>query len=271
MPRTIARETSVRNRVAEVGKGASNVVVMDATPGTLRARILPVPELDAAARAQMWSLFSRYYSDAPEDAFHRDLDAKQHVIVLRGVGGAVAGFSTLETWVQEVEGRRVAIIYSGDTIVDERYWGQTVLQRAFFRYIVRGKVLHPFLPVYWFLISKGYKTYLLLTRNFPVHWPRHDRPTPPFETALLDALGRRKFAARWDADKGTLRHDEGTGKLKPQVAPIDAELLAKNPDARFFVERNPGHNEGDELCCLGLIDPAMWLSYVAKLARRGLR
>lgn len=244
---------------------------MEATLGALRARIVPVPDVDAATRAQMWALFSRYYCDAPEAAFTRDLDAKHHVIVLRSNGGALAGFTTLETWVQEVQGRRVVIVYSGDTIVDERYWGQTVVQRAFLRYVVRGKLLHPLLPTYWFLISKGYKTYLLLTRNFPVHWPRHDRATPPFEAALLEALARRKFEARWDPTRGVLRHLEGTGKLKANVAPVDTELLANNPDARFFVERNPGHAHGDELCCIGLSDVAMWLSYLAKLARRVLR
>lgn len=243
---------------------------MVAGKGALSARTVSIAAVDDATREQMWRLFSRYYCESTRAVFDRDLDAKHHVIVLRDASGEVAGFSTLETWLQDVQGKRVAIIYSGDTVVDERFWGQTALQRAFLRYMVRGKLLHPFTPVYWFLISKGYKTYLLLSRNFLVYWPRHDVPTPPFERALLDALARRKFPQRWDAERGVLRHETESGKLKPEVAPAEGELLEKHLDARFFVEKNPGHKDGDELCCLGLVHPAQWFSYLAKLARRRL-
>lgn len=243
---------------------------MVAGNGALRARTVPIGAVDDTSREQMWSLFSRYYCESTRAVFDRDLQAKQHVIVLRAPSGEIAGFSTLETWLQQVEGRQVAVIYSGDTVVDERFWGQTALQRAFLRYMVRGKLLHPFTPVYWFLISKGYKTYLLLSRNFLVYWPRHDASTPPFEAALLDALARRKFPQRWDPARGVLCHELESGKLKPEVAPADQELLERHPDARYFVERNPGHGDGDELCCLGLVHPAQWASYLAKLARRRL-
>lgn len=243
---------------------------MVATKGALSAQTVSIGAVDHASREQMWSLFSRYYCESTRAVFERDLQAKHHVIVLREPTGGIAGFSTLETWLQEVDGKKVAVIYSGDTVVDERYWGQTALQRAFLRYMVRGKLRHPFTPVYWFLISKGYKTYLLLSRNFLVYWPRHDASTPPFEAALLDALARRKFPQRWQPERGVLCHEAESGKLKPEVAPAEAQLLEQHPDVRFFVEKNPGHADGDELCCLGLVHPAQWLAYLAKLARRRL-
>ena len=97
-------------------------------------------------------------------------------------------------------------------------WGQPALHNAFFRYSVRSKRRHPLRPVYWYLITKGYKTYLLLSRNFPVYWPRHDRPTPAWETELLDRLGRERFGDRWVPARGGLRHDDCSGRLRPGVA-----------------------------------------------------
>ena len=41
----------------------------------------------------------------------------------------------------------------------------------------------------------------------------------------------------------------GKDYLRDDIAPITAERLT-DPHVRFFVERNSGHAQGDELCCL---------------------
>ena len=150
------------------------------TPGGgLKARVFTVDELMPETREAMWQLFFRYYADVGREAFFADLSRKSRVILIRDRDSyEVKGFSTIETYETEVWGRRVAVLFSGDTVVDREGWGQTALQIAFLKFIIRYKLSHPLMPVYWFLISKGYKTYLLLSRNFPTYWPRHDRETP---------------------------------------------------------------------------------------------
>ncbi|MBN2359812.1 MAG: hypothetical protein JXR83_10190, partial [Deltaproteobacteria bacterium] len=170
---------------------------------------------------------------------------------------------------RRVQGRAVVVVFSGDTVVARECWGQTRLQRSFLSYVMRAKLAHPLTPVYWFLISKGYKTYLLLTRNFPEHWPRHDRPTPPWQSALLDDVARHKYSAAWQPERGILHFDLCVGALREQVAPVTEQQL-QYPDIRFFCERNPGHAGGDELCCLGRVNHRLWLYYTTKLLRRAL-
>jgi hypothetical protein len=225
--------------------------------GALRA-----PEVDA-----MWGLFSRHYDDVTRDTFERDLAPKQRVILLHErASGRLAGFSTLEVDRREVRGRSVLSVFSGDTIVEPRFWGTRALHRAFFRFVMGLKLRHPRTPVYWFLITKGYKTYLLLTRNFPEHWPRHDRPTPPWQQELLDALSLARFGSAYDPSRGVLSFAEpGHGRLRSSVAPID-ESLADDPDVRFFLARNPGAPRGDELCCLGRVG----LGLAAQFGRKQL-
>lgn len=244
---------------------------MEGRTGTLAARTLAVPALDAATRDRMWSLFQSYYDDVERAAFERDLDEKRHAILLVDAGdGSLQGFSTL-TWGRHVhEGRAFHAIFSGDTIVHASYWGQRALQNAFGAYFTRLALRHPFTPTYWFLISKGYKTYLLLTRNFPDHWPRHDHDIPAWERGALDLLARERFGDAWRPDEGVVRFPRPAGRLRNGVAPLDDDALA-HADVRFFHEANPGHARGDELACLARVSPAVWLRYVAKHVRRGAR
>jgi hypothetical protein len=236
----------------------------------LTSRTVPAGSLTPAWRDAMWGLYSAYYADVERARFDSDLDAKSHVILLLArPSDAVCGFSTLQSYRRVVQGRPVVVVYSGDTVVDRAHWGQTRLQRAFLAFVTRTWLANPGTPCYWFLISKGYKTYLLLARNFPEHWPRHDRPTPAWQAALLDSLAREKFADAWRPERGVLTHRDPLGRLKEGVAPLDQGLLAL-PDVRFFVEANPGHADGDELCCLGRVGLLLWLSYTAKWCLRAL-
>jgi hypothetical protein len=242
------------------------------TPRALSARIIAVEALYPETREAMWRLFCRYYTEVGREIFFSDLAQKSHVILIRErVDHEVKGFSTIQTYDAEVDGRRVAVLFSGDTIVDREYWGQTALQRAFLRFIIQYKLSHPLTPVYWFLISKGYKTYLLLSRNFPTYWPRHDRETPPWEQALIHKLAGEKFGDTYVPADGVLRFETCPCRLKQGVAPIDDQLRARYPEVRFFEQKNPGHSDGDELCCIGLINPTLWISYLAKLGWRKAR
>jgi hypothetical protein len=239
----------------------------------LRGRIVAAGALDAAARETMWALFARYYDQVSRATFDADLAKKQHVILLEDAG-ALRGFSTLTVTRGEALGRRFVAVFSGDTVLDAAYWGQTALQRAFLRYVMRTWARHPLTPVYWFLITKGWRTYLLLSRNFPEHWPRHDRPTAPWPAAVLDRLAGAMFPGAWRPERGVLEFAACPGRLREDVAPITPDLL-RHADIRFFAERNPGHARGDELCCLGRVHLPLAVSYLSKLAwrtaLRGLR
>ncbi len=216
----------------------------------LQARVRRVGALTDAELEAMWTLFEKSYAGAGREAFERDLHEKHHVIVLKDQRGAVQGFSTLLRL--EVDG--ACVVFSGDTIIAPGFWGQTALQRAFIWYLMAQRHARPGRPVYWFLITKGYRTYLLISRYFPNHWPRHDAPFPPAEAALLDGLCREKFGAAWDPRAGVLRAvGENAVRLQAALADVPKRLL-DDPDVRFFLAQNPRWAEGDELCCLARAD-----------------
>lgn len=223
-----------------------------AAPPRLRAYVVAPHVIDAGTRNAAFALFRAHYEGADQERFECDLGEKQRVILLRDRGGALRGFSTVLHRDVRVGARNATMVFSGDTVIDRSCWGQKRLQSAFAGLLFRLKLRHPDRPLYWFLISKGWRTYLLMANHFPRAVPRWDLPEPPELRAALDALATERFGAEYDAAAGIVRYATPHERVRDGVAPVEGDLLA-NPHVRFFVERNPGHADGDELACLAQI------------------
>jgi len=147
----------------------------------------------------------------------------------------------------------VLALYSGDTIVDRDHWGSNVLSRLWARFANRLIDEHADAELIWFLISMGYKTYRFLPVFFREFYPRHDVATPPWARTIIDAAARFKFASAYDASVGIIRAGPNSCRLRQRVADLTPARL-RDPHIRFFVERNPDHTRGDELCCIARLE-----------------
>lgn len=252
-------------------KAASPVVVepVGVRPRRARSRVSVVApsHLDRGDRAAMFRLFSDYYERVDRNSFTADLEAKDEVIVLRH-GDEIIGFSTVKYFDIEVEGRRVRTIYSGDTVVDRNHWGRGALQWGFTRVMFSQWIRNPLRPVYWFLISKGYKTYLLLTNNFAEHYPRHERPTPQPIQQMIDAMSDSLFGDFHQRETGLIDFGESRGQLRCDVANPSASERATVETIAYFVRRNPSWKRGTELPCVGRVRPMVSVQYAWKRIRR---
>ena len=231
----------------------SPALTRPASPPRLRASVVAPPAMDRATRDAAFLLFRTHYEGADRDRFERDLDEKQRVILLRDrASGALRGFSTVLYRDVRVGARTATMVFSGDTVIDRSCWGQKRLQSAFAGLLFRLRLRHPRRPLYWFLISKGWRTYLLMANHFPRAVPRWDLPEPPELRAALNALAAERFGAEYHAADGIVRYATPHERVREGVAPVDGALLA-NPHVRFFAERNPGHVRGEELACLAQV------------------
>lgn len=233
----------------------------------LWAETVPVRRLKAATVDDTFALFQEGYEGADRARFLADLAEKHWIVLLRDRDtGALRGFSTV--WVGEEESGTV--VFSGDTVIDRAYWGQKRLQSEFARLLLRYKLRRPGRPLFWFLISKGYRTYLLLANAFPRAVPRHDHPDDPRLRAILDRLVAERFGAQYDATAGTIRYAIAHERVREGVAPVNQALL-RNPHVRFFLDRNPGHADGDELACLAEVRLRDLAHAAARIAAARLR
>lgn len=222
----------------------------------LTAETVPVSELGGDDRDRMFALMDAYYEGLYRERFDADLREKQWVILVREpADGALCGFSTQMLF----RAGGAAFLFSGDTIIDRDRWGDSALAGAWGR-LALELIDAADGPLWWFLASKGYKTFRFLPVFFREFHPHPERPTPPAVRGLLDAAAAHKFGRRYDAAAGVVR--ACADRLRAGVADLTPERL-HDPFVRFFVERNPGHARGEELCCLASLTrdnftPAAW-------------
>jgi hypothetical protein len=217
--------------------------------GRLSGTIRPVRELMDEDRNGMFRLMETYYANVTRQGFERDLAEKEWVILLHeATGGELRGFSTLMRMEEEIDGEQVTAFFSGDTVIDRRFWGETVLPRLWGRMVfsLAGRISGR--KVYWFLISSGYKTYRFLPVFFKTFYPCCDQHCPDQVRRIMDRLASRKFPTEYDAERGVVCLREAT-PLKAGVADVTERRL-KDRHVEFFQAINPGHVHGDELVCL---------------------
>jgi hypothetical protein len=197
---------------------------------------------------QLWSLFTSHYDGAELTQFHRDLSEKQWVITLRRPDSTIVGFST-QVLLPVVGHPESLVLYSGDTVVAAPYRSSTALAGSWGILSLQLIDAYPGQTLYWFLISKGYKTYRYLPVFFREYYPMEVGFMPPRAAAIIDAVARATFGDRYDSGRRIIVAPENGCRLRPDVAPVDQTRL-NDRHIQYFVKANPGHARGDELCCL---------------------
>ena len=234
---------------------------------SLTGSVLPVASVTLTDRHDMYALLRLYFSGTTRARFESDLRDKEAVILLRDTSsGRIQGFSTFTRMTIRVEDADIVAFFSGDTIVDREFWGETTLSRVWGETIfaeaeaelTAGRAR----AAYWFLICSGYKTWRFLPVFFREFHPNPAAPTPPRFRHLIDALGRSRFGDEYLPDLGIVRFRQPT-PLRNGVADITPERL-RDSRIDFFARMNPGHAQGDELACVAELSRA-------NLTRAGLR
>jgi hypothetical protein len=219
--------------------------------GRLEGTVVETSQLANRQLDQMFDLMAAHYEHMRRDQFDSDLGEKQWVILVEDADHRnVLGFSTQRLLrVAASNGKMVRALFSGDTIVQRDFWGRNPLNRLWGTFALSLMDRFPGEDLYWFLISKGYKTYRMLPVFFHEFYPRYDLPTPPAIHDLIVALGRAKFGSRFDAQRGLVPTNGDSCRLRPGVADLTPERL-HDPHVAYFQQCNPRHAMGDELCCL---------------------
>jgi hypothetical protein len=181
------------------------------------------------------------------EQFARDLAEKKLALLLEG-DCKLVGFSTLLAYATALENERFNIIYSGDTIVTPEAWGSTALPRAWLAGVEWLRSTLPPGRCFWLLLTSGFRTY----RFLPVFWreffPRFDAETPQHLQRLLARVAAQRFGNEFHPDTGIVRF-KNPQRLRHDLKEIPPGRES-DPHIAFFLSRNPGHINGDELVCL---------------------
>jgi hypothetical protein len=204
-------------------------------------------DVSSAQRDEMFALLLRHFDGVTRTQFERDLAEKDWVIELRRAD-TLLGFTTLRVHASVYDGEPITAIYSGDTIVAPEAWGTPALARAWIAGVNRVRAAIPSRRCFWLLLSSGFRTY----RFLPVFWreffPCYSAPTPAAAQRLLIQLAGEGYGDQFDAGSGIVRFPRPQ-RLRGHLASVP-EGRDRNPHVAFFLTRNPGHHQGDELACL---------------------
>ena len=234
-------------------------------PG-LVSQTLPRSELSFEIICEMFEVFCENFERSSLEIFERDLKDKNWVILIRDTErNALQGFSTLALYEMDYQGKRISVVYSGDTIIRREYWGTPELPRSWIHTVLE-KSAHMPQPLYWLLISSGYKTYRFLTVFYKEFYPRYDRPTPPEMQARMEYLATQRFGSDYHCEEGVVRFQNGATPLRKGIAEVSDERL-HDPHVAFYISKNPGHVHGDELVCITQIHPDNFTAAGRRMAR----
>ncbi len=191
---------------------------------SLSVSTMPVGAIAGSLLEDMFRVFSNHYDAVDRRRFEHDLSAKDEVFLIRN-GEALAGFSTLAVSTVTFEGGPVRVAFSGDTIIERRFWGSPAFSFAWVREMGRIAALSP-APLYWLLIVKGWRTYRYLGTfglDFVPHW------RAPDDARLLrmrNQFANDRFGDCFDSTSGVVRFANSRGHLRGDCA-MPSPLAAK--------------------------------------------
>jgi hypothetical protein len=227
-----------------------------------------VKKIDAVSVSEtheMHQLFLKYYNNADLETFVKDIIKKQYVLLIKHPkNGKIVGFSTIALLNISYKNKSALGLFSGDTILEKEFWGSRRWQLTWVLFCLKVRLFNLRVPFFWLLISKGYKTYLLLANNFVNYYPRLDKDDTELGN-IVDIYCEHLYPEHYIKERQLLDFGEEYQNLKSHVAEISDELRESQPKIRFFEERNPEWWRGTELPCVGVIDIPLIIKFVKKV------
>lgn len=230
----------------------------------LTGELKAISSLTETDKERMYRIMLKHYAEVGHRSFLRDLEEKEGALVLHDEGGEIQGFSTYMSISTVYRGDEIAALFSGDTVIDKDHWGTQAIFNTFGRLLFRIMDENKGKRIYWFLITMGFRTYMMMPLFFKRFYPRHDEETPSFEKGLIEHLANLKYGGQFDRARAIITTD--SYHLKGEFAEIP-EARRRNAHVRFFLEKNPGYKEGDELACVCEICPESFRRRTRALVR----
>lgn len=232
----------------------------------LFCEVVPAGSLQTNILREMFSLFCTYFSQPHFQNFTGDISEKDWVFLFRDTQDKkVQGFSTLRIFEHRFQSQVMTIVYTGDTIIHKPYRNSLVFAKNWIGTVcdLTKDVTH---PVYWFLLSSGYRTYRCFPVYFKQFYPVYNDETPPPINELMKDVSTSLFGNQFNPATGVVRFYKGNTPL------VDAESnpplsRLNDPHIDFFMKQNPGNVNGDELVCLAEVSDENFSKAGKRVAR----
>jgi hypothetical protein len=217
---------------------------MECQTSIIRNKDLSAEEINC-----LFQLHSQYYDNVIEKVFHKDLSEKDWVIIINDDQGRLQGFSTIQLIWLKIDKQDHLYLFSGDTIIKEEARNTHALSGAFIHFMYALIESYHEIPIHWFLITKGFRTYRFLPLYFKEFYPVRDKEIPEYYQEVLNTVAFYKFGSQYNPQAHLICYEHEKDKLKHEHALVSEGRL-RNPEIQFFLAKNPFFYKGDELTCI---------------------
>ncbi|GEO12056.1 hypothetical protein [Segetibacter aerophilus] len=231
--------------------------------------LLERDELSESNIRRMFELMEQSYDYVNYETFLHDLGNKNYVGLLFDNFRTIQGFTTFGINPKGTGRAGYSIIFSGDTVISPLHWGTQEMMRGWATSV--GKIMSTDTTKtwYWFLLSKGHRTYMYLPLFFHEYYPSLYQPENPLLKSIIDETASKLYGQYYRPDETVIVFKDKMGELKPSLAQSTFEKQNK-PHVRFFLHKNPGFYKGDELVCLADLRPDNIRGYGKKYILEGM-
>ena len=122
---------------------------------------------------------------------------------------------------------------------------------------------------YWFLLSKGHRTYMYLPLFFNEYYPSANGSLANPLLEILETTAQRLYDGCYKQASGLIVFDRKMGELKSIHTQSTYEKQHK-PHVKLFLRLNPYFHQGDELVCLTHLHPDNMRGYAKKYMLEGM-
>lgn len=207
-------------------------------------------EMNQSSIERMYFIMEENYSSISFSAFKNDLKNKQFIGVLKDGENQIQGFTTYAINPFNLGTSEYNILFSGDTIISPFYWGSQELVRGFCKTVgglIAGTSEKKW---YWFLLSKGHRTYMYLPLFCEKYYPAVNKNEEANLFPIINKCAKAMYGSNWDPEKRVITFEKSHGELKKIHTETNLKKVKSNVHIDFFLKRNPGFKNGDELTCM---------------------
>lgn len=238
---------------------------------SLHYKHLNCKDLSASLCNDMYILMQENYQDMSKVQFLQDLNKKQFVGLLFDDSDKLRGFTTFAVNPNECGTSSYSVLFSGDTIISPQYWGTIELIRGWCLSVASIMKSNQQVDWYWFLLSKGHRTFMYLPLFFKEYYPQL-AANPSNQQLLFNQLETIAFSIYpelYQSKSGIIQFPIQGGELKKELAQATFDKAGKD-QVKWFLEKNPGFYKGDELICLCKISPENMRGYAREFLVKNL-
>ena len=227
-------------------------------------------DVDTHVIDRMYLLMIEHYDALTKQQFITDLEDKDFVGLIFDESSTVQGFTTYRINPKNCGTDHYNVIFSGDTILDKDHWGSQIMMQGWCTSI--GQIISSDSDIkwYWYLLSKGHRTYLYLPLFFKYYYPSVEPHSLSKDLKhKINEISEKIYPHFWKKDLGIVKFDQSMGQLKEELAE-DSYKKSRNKWIKFFLEKNPGFEQGDELVCLAELHPENMIRSAKQFMIKGM-